>query len=155
MTKTKRENLVYIFIALGSVLFLLWLIPEYTPAYPGYGVPGSLVPNVVVGTILVLSVLGLILNLIKKPTIIDGSQSDQVPQQDKVHLLHLVRFMLPCILLMPAMQWIGFIPAGILFLIIIQLLCGQRKPVKTALVAIIPVFILYLAMRYGLSVPMP
>jgi hypothetical protein len=56
---------------------------------------------------------------------------------------------------MPAMQWIGFIPAGILFLIIIQILCGQRKPVKTALVAIIPVFILYLAMRYGLSVPMP
>jgi hypothetical protein len=38
---------------------------------------------------------------------------------------------------------------------ILQWLCGQRKPVPLTLVAIIPVGIVYAAIRFGLGVPMP
>ena len=57
MTKSKRENIISGGIALGSVVFLLWIIPAYSPPYPGYGVSASLLPNVTVGIILALSVI--------------------------------------------------------------------------------------------------
>ena len=44
--------------------------------------------------------------------------------------------MIPCVLLMPAMKWVGFIPAGLVFMLLIQYLCGQRKPVPAVLVAV-------------------
>ena len=57
--------------------------------------------------------------------------------------------------MMPAMHYLGFIPAGVLFLLVIQLSCGQRHPVPLVLVAVLPVVLVYLLMRYVLSVPMP
>lgn len=157
MTRRTRENLVYGGIALGSVLFLVWLIPAFTPEYPGYGVPAELMPNVAVGAILALSVLSLVRNLLlhraekkRDPTI-----AEQIPEDDRVHLVHLVTFMVLCVLLMPAMQWIGFIPAGIVFMLIIQFLCGQRKPVAAVVTALATVGIVYAIMNHGLGVPMP
>jgi len=159
MTIRQRDNLIFGFIALGSVAFLLWIIPAYSPPYPGYGVSASLLPNVTIGTMLVLSVLALMRNILsyllvksKKP---EGSQSGNTSQVDKVYLWHLARFMIPCILLMPAMQWVGFIPAGLVFMLVIQYFCGQRKPVSAVLVAVGLVGFLYAVMRYGLGVPMP
>lgn len=159
MTGTKRDNLVSGGIVLGSLVFLLWLIPAYTPEYPGYGVRGSLVPNLVVGLILVLSVLSLVRNILAylsaKPTSPEESQLGDNSQVDRVHLWHLARFVIPGLLLMPAMQWVGFIPAGVVFMLVLQYFCGQRKPVQAVLVAVVPVCIIYVAMRYGLGVPMP
>lgn len=156
MTVRRRDNLIYSCIAVGSVVFLLWIIPAYTPPYPGYGVSASLLPNVVVGTILMLSVLALVRNLLAKPTNPEKSRSgDTSPVDNRVHLWHLARFMLPCVLLLPAMEWVGFIPAGLVFVLVLQYLCGQRKPVPAVLVAVGLVGIFYVAMRYGLGVPMP
>ena len=59
MTGEKRDNLVEGGIALGSVFFLLWVIPTFTPPYPGYGVSSALLPNLVFGLILALSMLSL------------------------------------------------------------------------------------------------
>jgi len=159
MTGRQKENLTYGGIALGSVILLLWVIPAYTPPYPGYGVHASLLPNVAVGIILAISVVALAYNillpLLAKSTIPEESQSGDNSQEDRVHLWHLARFMIPCMLLMPAMKWAGFIPAGLVFMLVIQYLCGQRKPVPAALVTVGTVGVLYIAMRYGLSVPMP
>lgn len=159
MTIRQRDNLIFGFIASGSGAFLLWIIPAYSPPYPGYGVSASLLPNVTVGSILVLSVLALVRNtlsyLLVKPKKKEESQAGNTRPVDKVQLWHLTRFMLPCVLLMPAMQWLGFIPAGLGFMLVIQYLCGQRKPVPAVLVAVGLVGILYAAMRYGLGVPMP
>lgn len=159
MTIRKRDNLTYGGIALGSVVFLLWIIPTYTPPYPGYGVRASLVPNVVVGIILVISVASLVSNILAylsaKPTSPEEGRSGDNSQVDRVHLGHLARFMIPCLLLMPAIQWVGFIPAGIVFMLALQYFCGQRKPVTMALVTVGTVGFLYVTMRYGLSVPMP
>ncbi len=164
MTGSQRDTLLFSGIVLCCVFFLVWVIPTYTPAYPGYGVPGSLVPNVAVSIILVLSLLTLSSNLLasyrarrdhKKP------KADK-SQVDRIHLGHLLLFMVPSFLLMPAMKKLGFLPfdlgfimPGLIFMLIMQWLCGQRKPVPLALVAAIPVGVIYMAIRFGLGVPMP
>lgn len=159
MTGRERDNFTYGGTALGSVVFLWWIIPAYTPPYPGYGVPASVVPNVVVGIILVISVVALASDLLAylsaKPINPEESRSGDNSQVDRVHLWHIASFMIPCFLLMPAIQWVGFIPAGLVFVMVIQYLCGQRKLVPTVLVPVGTVGILYVALRYGLSVPMP
>jgi len=159
MTGKKRENLVSGGIALGSLVFLLWVIPTFTPPYPGYGVSSALLPDVAFGSILALSLLSLGLNIFShfksKSTKPEAGQSGDVPSGGRVHLWHLVCFMIPCILLMPAMKWIGFIPGGLLFMLLIQYLCGQRRPVTMAIAAAGTVGFLYAVMRYGLSIPMP
>ena len=162
MTRRQRDNLTYGGIALCSVIFLLWVIPAQTPPYPGYGVSAALVPNVAFGLILVFSVLLLLFNLLayraeKSEKLAPHAVrlSEDIRQEDRVHFWRLALFMILCLLLMPAMQWIGFIPAGIAFMLAMQYLCGQRKPVTLVLVAIVPVCFMYVALLYGLGVPMP
>ena len=163
MTRRQRENLIYGGIAVGCVIFLLWVIPAQTPPYPGYGVSAALLPDVAFGIVLLLSMLLLLHNLLayraekskRKPATPEELASREINPEDKVHFWRLALFMIPCLLLMPAMEWIGFIPAGIVFMLVLQFLCGQRKPVTLALVAVVPVCIMYAAMRYGLGVPMP
>lgn len=161
MTRRKRDIITYICIVLGCVVFLLWVIPANMPTHPGYGVPASLVPNVVVGIILLISVIELIRNVHAYVKQKPAKAEDKFPAEDeysqvgRLRLWHLARFMIPSILLMPAMQWMGFIPAGILFMLVVQYLCGQRKPVKGIIVAVCTVGFLYAVMRHGLSVPMP
>lgn len=159
MTGKKRENLVSGGVALGSLVFLIWVIPTFTPPYPGYGVSSALLPNVAFGGVLALSLLSLGYNLFShikaKSTNSEAGQSGDIRSENRVHLWHFASFMIPCILLMPAMKWIGFIPGGLLFMLLMQYLCGQRNPVMMALVAVCTVGLIYAAMRYGLSVPMP
>lgn len=159
MTGKTRENLVYGGIALASVIFLAWVIPTFTPPYPGYGVSAALLPSVAFGIILVLTVMPLAGNLISycrgKSSASDDVQEKTISPEKQVHIWHLARFMIPCLLLMPAMKLMGFIPGGLLFMLLIQFLCGQRKPVALALVAVCSVGVLYAAMRFGLGVPMP
>lgn len=159
MTRKKRDNLVSGGVALWSLVFLLWVIPTFTPPYPGYGVSSALLPNVAFVSILVLSLLSIGLNLFShlrsKATESEQGPSGDIPSEEKVHLWHLAGFMIPCILLMPAMKWIGFIPSGLLFMLLLQYLCGQRRALTMALVAAGTVGFLYAAMRYGLNVPMP
>ncbi|MBU4344936.1 MAG: tripartite tricarboxylate transporter TctB family protein [Proteobacteria bacterium] len=141
------------------MVFLIWVIPTFTPPYPGYGVSSALLPNVAFGTILALSLLSLGYNIFShfkaKSTNPEAGQSGDIRPEDRVHLRHLACFMIPCILLMPAMKWMGFIPGGLLFMLLIQYLCGQRKPVTLVLVAVGSVGLMYAAMRYGLGIPMP
>lgn len=159
MTRRTRENLVSGGIALGSLVFLLWVIPTFTPPYPGYGVSSALLPSLAFGLILVLAVLSLLYNLFihlaaqKKG--LDPPGAEEITENEQVHLLHLIKFMVPCVLLMPAMRWIGFIPGGLLFMFLIQYFCGQRKPTTMIIVAVCSVGGMYAAMRYGLGVPMP
>ena len=161
MTGKTRDNLVSGGISLGSVFILLWVIPIYTPPYPGYGVSSALLPNLVFGVILALSVLSLGSNIFfhYRAKSSDSEKNRPVEEEnrseDKVHLWHLASFIIPCILLMPAMQWMGFIPAGLLFMLLIQFLCGQRKIFTIGIVAVCTVGAMYLAMRYGLGIPMP
>lgn len=160
MTIRQRDNITYASLIAASIVFLVWVIPTFTPPYPGYGVPTDLLPNVAVGITLALSCLALVKNLLKGARAGEGETPGkgdlaEVNPEEGVHLIHLLSFMVPCALLMPAMQYFGFLPAALVFLGIIQFLCGQRSPVQGVLVAVSAAGLLYLAMRYGLGVPMP
>lgn len=159
VTRRSRDNLVSGGIALGSAAFLIWIIPAFTPPYPGYGVSSALLPNLAVGLILVLSLLSLLRNMLRylwaKSSNPGKVQPEGIREDDRVHLWFYAGFMIPCILLMPAMKWMGFIPGGLLFMLLIQYLCGQRKPIAMVLVAVVSVGSMYAVMRYGLNVPMP
>jgi len=164
MTGLQRDNVLFSGIVLTCVFFLVWVIPRYTPEYPGYGVPGSLVPNVAVSTILFLSLLVLMSNVLSYYRAQRENQEHKPHKTpvDRVHLGHLLLFMVPSILLMPVVKLLNFLPydlgfilTGIIFMFILQWLCGQRKPVQLILVAVLPVGLIYAAIRYGLGVPMP
>ncbi len=164
MTGLQRDNLLFSGIVLVCVLFLVWVIPSYTPEYPGYGVAGSLVPNVTVSTILFLSLLALLSNVLSSYRARRDNKDQDLGKNevDRIHLSHLLLFMVPSFALMPVMKRLGFLPydlgfiaTGIIFMFILQWLCGQRKPVQLLLVSTIPVNIIYVAIRYGLGVPMP
>ncbi|MEI3478464.1 MAG: tripartite tricarboxylate transporter TctB family protein [Bilophila sp.] len=230
MTERQRDMLAYGVVALAGGTLLLWIIPAYTPEYPGYGVPASLLPDLAAGFMLALSLLGLVRAVLASRAErrengaapdqgpahtalgnaataseggpagsavacsdastrtatgeaataggkaedgtaavqgVDGAmrsaeaeeaektEADPLPAASRIQWLHLARFLIPCALLMPAMSWIGFIPAGVAFMAVIQYFCGQRRPLAFALVAALPVLTVYAVMRFGLGVPMP
>jgi len=148
MTEIKRDVISYGFVAMLSGAFLLWVIPAFSPEYPGYGAPPTLMPNVAACLMLGLSLLGLVRTVLRRRRA-DGGTADGVRWR------HLFLFFLPCGLMMPAMHHLGFIPAGLLFMAFIQLACGQRRIAPLVLVAALPVLAVYLLMRYALGVPMP
>lgn len=135
----------------ASLLLLLWCIPAYSPEYPGYGVSATLVPNVAAGFILLLGLLGLTRNMLKARRLPRSGEAAGAG----VAWGHLLRFMLPCALLMPAMSHWGFLPSGVVFMLVIQWFCGRRKPVSMLLVALAPVLTVWALMRFALGVPMP
>ena len=49
MTELQRDTLAYGVVAAASAYLLIWIIPAYTPEYPGYGVPASLLPDIAAG----------------------------------------------------------------------------------------------------------
>ena len=57
MTELQRDTLAYGVVAAASAYLLIWIIPAYTPEYPGYGVPASLLPDIAAGFMLALSLL--------------------------------------------------------------------------------------------------
>lgn len=165
MTRIQRDTSAYIFVVLASVFLLTWAIPNHTPAYPGYGAPPALVPNVVVGVMLVMALLALVRNALaiwgEKPLsktegeYPEDGDSGGFTQIGRVNLLHLARFIIPAALLIPGFNWIGFIPTSIIFLLLLQYLVGCCKPVIAIVVALVTVAVMYVAMRYGFGVPVP
>ena len=164
MTRIQRDTVVYVLITLAAIAMLLWVIPEYTPPYPGYGASPALVPNVAVGIMLVMAVLALVRNGLAwwwgrtrhpEETAYPDEAETGFTQVGRVRLGHLLKFMVPAGLLIPAFDWIGFVPASLTFMLVVQYLVGARGPVRMVLVAAAVVGVIYAAMRYGFNVPIP
>ena len=151
MTELQRDTLAYGVVAAASAYLLIWIIPAYTPEYPGYGVPASLLPDIAAGFMLALSLLGLGRAALSRRK----AEKSGGGGQTAVRWGHLACFLIPCALLMPAMSLFGFLPAGIAFMVVIQIGCGQRRWFPMTLVSVAPVLLVYAIMRFGLGVPMP
>ena len=141
MTELQRDTLAYGVVAAASAYLLIWIIPAYTPEYPGYGVPASLLPDIAAGFMLALSLLGL------GRAALSWRKAEKSGGDGQTAV--------PCALLMPAMSLFGFLPAGIAFMVVIQIGCGQRRWFPMTLVSVAPVLLVYAIMRFGLGVPMP
>lgn len=157
MTQTQRDMTAYGVVALAGAAFLLWLIPAWTPEYPGYGAPASLLPDLAASFMLVLALVGLARTVLadRATRRATAAAPDGNPRAEAIHWGYLARFLIPCLLCMPAMSILGFIPAGVVFLAVIQYVCGQRRREIMAIVATLPVLAVYALMRFGLGVPLP
>ena len=145
---------------------LTWAIPTYTPPYPGYGASPALVSNVAVSVMLAMAILSLITIVIflytKKPLPAEESAFPEDLEQDggftqvgRVNLYHLGSIMIPSVLFVVAMEYIGYVLASFTYLMVLQYAIGTRKWVQSLVVAITLTAVLYIVMRYGFGVPVP
>ena len=166
MTRVRRDTIGYLLIIGFCVLMLVWAIPVYTPAYPGYGAPPALVPNVAVCVMLVMALVSLLrvflAVLLNKPIPVEetnfpGEREDGggFTQVGRVNLKHLASIMIPCVLLLAAIDYISYVLASFAFLMVLQYLIGSRRWVQSTVVAVALVAVLYVIMRYGFGVPVP
>lgn len=165
MSRTQRDTLAYLLILAFSVFLLAWAIPTYTPPYPGYGASPALVPIVSVCVIAVMAILALVRNALARRAgkthpledkdFPDEGESSGFTQIGRVNLRHLLSFMIPCALLVVGIDHIGYLPAALLFMLVIQFIMGSRKLVQPIIVSVAAVALMYVVMRYGFGVPIP
>ena len=166
MTRIQRDSLGYLFVIGFSIVMLVWAIPEYTPEYPGYGASAALVPVVAVSIMLVMAAISLITIGIAvfthKPLPAEETEYPEdlgegsgFTQIGRVNLFHLARIMIPCILLVVAIDYIGYALASFAFLLILQYLIGSRKWIQSMVLSVVLTAALYVVMRYGFGVPVP
>ena len=145
---------------------LIWGIPTYTPAYPGYGASPALVANVSVGVMVFMACVSLIrigvALYFKKPISVaerefpeDLEDGGGFTQLGRVNLYHLASIMIPCMLFVAVIEYISSIFAAFIFLMVLQYAIGSRKLVQPIVVSIALTAVLYIVMRYGFGVPVP
>ncbi len=157
--------LAYVLIALASLLLLVWAIPAYTPAYPGYGASPALVPNVSAAVMLIMAILAFIRLLVairggralnvQETVFPDEGGGSGFTQVGRVDIIHLTRFMVPSALYVIGINTIGYLPSALIFLLLLQYLVGARNPIKILVLAVVAVAVMYAAMRYFFGVPIP
>lgn len=166
MTRIKRDTFGYLLLIGFCILLLTWAIPTYTPAYPGYGAPPALVPIVAVCVMLVMAGISLVRNVValnlNKSIPADESEFPEdleegggFTQVGRVNLKHLASIMIPCVLLLVSIDYIGYVLASLAFLMLLQYIIGSRRWVQSISVSIVLVTVLYIIMRYGFGVPVP
>ena len=166
MTRIQRDSIAYLFVIGFSLFMLVWAIPKYTPEYPGYGASAALVPIVAVSVMLLMAAISLITIGIaaytKKPMPIEEREFPEDLEQDngftqigRVNLIQLARIMIPSILLVVAIEYIGYVFTAIAFLMIFQYVIGNRKWIQMTVLSIVLTAVLYIVMRYGFGVPVP
>lgn len=166
MTRIKRDCIAYVSLIAFCLLLLFWAIPGYTPEYPGYGAPADLVPIVATCVMLVMALISLARVLIAtrlgKPIPDEESafpedldEGSGFTQVGRVNLKHLASIMIPSLLLLGSIDYIGYIPASLIFLMLIQFIIGSRRWLQSIVIAIALVAVLYIVMRYGFGVPVP
>ncbi len=167
MTRTQRETIAYLLIVGFCILMLTWVIPTYTPPYPGYGASPALVPVVAVCVMLFMACLSLVRIVLalymNKPMPVEEKEFPEdhdeegsgFTQVGRVNLFHLARIMIPSILLVAAIDYIGYILASFAFLMLLQYVIGSRKWIQSTVLSVVLTAVLYIVMRYGFGVPVP
>jgi len=166
VTRVKRDTIAYLFIIGFCIVMLTWAIPTYTPEYPGYGASPALLPVVSVSLMLFMACLSLLFVgvalFMNKPLPVEESEFPEDLEDDsgftqvgRVKMYHLASIMIPCVLLVVAIEYIGYELASFSFLVILQYVIGSRKWIQSILVSIALTALLYIIMRYGFGVPVP
>lgn len=148
----------YLTVFLTSILFIVWVIPTFSPPFSGFGMPPSALPYTLCTIIAVFSLPILVREYPGKKRLFKNKKQkeDNRPNPLPLHKwAHLALFSIVFFSTMPLMQLIGFIPAAIIVLTVLQLFCGNLNPVKIALVSVLTSSIAWICMTYILSVPMP
>lgn len=156
MSEIKKDIAGYAFMGVLSILLIVWIIPQCSPPWQGYGMPPTLMPNIASLFILCLSILGISRIIWRhRSQLFSGKKCEENRQKGIPSWVFLFLVIVPCIIFMPAISIFGFIPTGIVFMAAIQFICGQRKVIPFILVCLVPVLLFWWIMRYALGVPLP
>jgi len=166
VTRIKRDAIAYLLIIGFCIVMLTWAIPVYTPPYPGYGASPALVPYVAVGVMLFMACLSLVrvgvAVYLKKPIAAAESEFPEdigddsgFTQVGRVNMVGLASLIIPSVLLIIVVEYIGYLLASFAFLMSVQYLIGNRKWLQMITISVILTVVLYVVMRYGFGVPVP
>ena len=145
-----RVNIcAYLFLMLFCLICFTYVIPVWTPPYPGYGVPASYVPSVLCGVIAALSALGLLITIIKK------TGKDQRSGLTLKNFGKFLLLLLPIAVSMPLMQTLSFFPGSVIVIAALQFLAGERSWKRLIFVSLATAIIAYAGLWYGLHLPLP
>lgn len=148
----------YSFIFLFSLVCIVWLIPAYCPPFSGFGMPPSALPYTLCAVMMIFSLPIIIRSALGRKSLFDKKKAEEkhpenpIPAAKWIHLILFTVVLSPTMLLM---HYIGFIPAGIIILSILQVLCGNLNPLRIGLTSVITVCLAWACMTYVLAVPMP
>lgn len=138
-----------LFLIIGGLLSLCWVIPEFCPSGDGFGVPPATFPYALTGVIVSLAVL----NFVKSLLLAKKKEAPSAEGPQGVKQIVLISSLL--VLAIPGFMYLGFVITGVLFLIAFQLLLGQRSPLIIAIVSLVLPCLLYAVLWHGLRIPLP
>ena len=102
-----QEFCVNMLLMIGSIIMVLFIIPEWTPESQGYGLAASTLPNAMCAVIGVLACFQLACGL-RRGLLWNG---EHPVSRDVV--IHLAKYFGVMLLVFPAWKWLGFVPGGI------------------------------------------
>lgn len=138
-----------VFSLLFGFALLTWVIPAQTPEYPGFGMPASLLPDILAWIIIFCAAAHLL------KTLVTGAGKGIPAPISLTTFAHCLAFLLVLAASMPLMRILGYFPGGALVMAACCLLCGERRPVRLAVVAGATLFLVWAALWKGLGVMLP
>ncbi len=153
LNESKADKILGVFFTVLGLVLLVFIIP-WQIAYVEGGYPQPrFFPNIIAGLMVVLGICLFVTGLRKdKNTKLEDQETYTfVPRETRLVLLTL----LIVVIYVAALNFISYIPATMIFLAVMMLLYGQRKPLRIILVAVILPIIIYLGFTYGLQLRMP
>jgi len=146
----KKDTISSAVLFIAGLVFIFIIIPRQSSPGDEFGMPPALLPTVAMIIITVLAFVQFLKTLVARKREADNSV-DVSPR----NWLNLLIYAVLLFLSLGAMKFLGFIPGGIFAIVAFSLLMGNRNPFTIALMSIPPPLIVFLALRYGLKIPMP
>ncbi len=136
----------YAFLALFGLILLVWIIPANTEE-TGYGLSPALLPYALAFLILFTSLILLWQTWRTR----NMGRSTILPR----HLIRLAAFSVIFFGAFPLMELVGFLPGAMITLLLLQLMCGQRKLPWLFGIAVGLSLAVWAAMVYVMQIPLP
>jgi hypothetical protein len=146
----KADIISSAFLLSMGILFIFVFIPSQTGEGEEYGMSPAFLP-----TTAMVIVVGLSLILLLQSIFSRKEQSGDATPLKARNWLNIGIYSALLFLSLGAIKVIGFIPGGILSIPAFVILMGGRNILTIGLVAIPPPVLLYIALRYGLHIPLP
>lgn len=144
----KAEIITAALLLLLSLAMIFFIIPAQTEPGEEYGVPPSTLPTAAMVGVGGLSLILLISRLRQK----DDPTPNPLPKASWKHIGFFAAVLFGGL---AAINWLTFIPGGILIIASLMLITGQRKPLVIGLISITTPCLIYVALWEGLRIPLP
>lgn len=153
----KSDTMSGLIFAIMSLWLLVYAIPRNIDGGTGeYGMSSAMLPNIMALSMLVLSVLQVCVNLFPEWNLLTPGKKGVAAETDwtshGTFWLKLIAFLASYLGLL---KLLGFIPASVLFLALLQYMVGQRKYLTLGILAVVVPLVIYIAFRHGMGIMLP